>query len=325
MRDQLLSVAQFEAKYPIILDGDGNPTPRKERLPQRPLLPLAFNATNATTSIFNRATSIADSAEAFKVEMKANMIISIGADIAYAMADPIEGHDLLEPWDIVAYITANYGTLDADDIAFLQSDIKTWNYEKDFRTNAARMERTFSELSRLNFYGSQLEKIEVLRQATRGVGGMSIIFDDYEDKHPDLATQVYADLITHIVVKLPAASAKYARAEASRAEASAADRAAHSAEIAVLQAELATLKVAQANSAAAGTKGAKDAKAPAAKPAKDYNIRPDGKRRYCFFHGYQGHDGDAPCDKLELHYPGDDRYTRVLINLLDGKGRVVSV
>ena len=280
-----------------ILDAAGNAVPPTPRLPQRPG-PLAANAHAAVTTMYLNAMRIADTAAINAETFKQLMMDSCGEDIKLEIEDRIMGYLDIPHWEIFEYVSTNYGTLNADDITWFTEDLKTWNLEKPFATNIARMKQTFAELASLHMYTAEIEKIAILTEATRPVASVSGIIELYYREYPLIADQNFQALANFIILHLPHATAQV-RAHAAEANAVVAAAAAQNKKISDLEARLAAFETAANATERARIAGAGQKASPGGKPKN---------RSYCFEHGFVTSHNGIGCRVLKSRYPNDPRF-----------------
>ena len=293
LENLLLTEADWVLLHPIA-DADGIALPATPRLPQRPA-DLAVNATATQVTIHGNKTRIADTALLHAKVLKAAILKCSGADISSETEDFATGHENVPIWTLYEHIILNYGVKSPDDIAFFRGELRNYDMDKPFSTNAARFRRIFAEVADLNMFTSEVDKVAVLVEATQHVPSIGNIVISYMSLHPTLASQTFASLSTYIVEQLPFATAQTrvhnATLKAANDEANFAslrsDLAAAQACIAAFSISVAAKKPAQK---------AKKAKLPPPTVADIAKWTPG--RTYCWHHGYVMHNG-TECNALK--------------------------
>jgi len=106
------------------------------------------------------------------------------------------------------HIIIHYGTKSPEDISFFRQELRNYDMDKPFSTNAAHFRRIFAELADLNMFTSEVDKVAVLVEATQHVPSIGSIVISYMSLHSTLASQSFASLSKYIVEQLPFATAQ---------------------------------------------------------------------------------------------------------------------
>lgn len=283
----LLTEEEWIFLHPITNDA-GEAIPPAPRLPQRPA-DLAANASNTQVTIHGTKTRIADTAMVYANALKTAILTIIGPDIASEIEAFDTGHELVPIWMLYNHVIINYGTKNPEDIFFFRQELRNYDMEKPFPTNAARFRRIFAELADLNMFTSEVDKVAALVEATQHVPSIGNIVLAYMSLHPTLASQSFASLSTYITEQLPLATAQL------RANNVVIKNHNDEAAIIRLRADLAS---AQATIAAMSISASKKPKVPVkrgkvAPPTAQDIAKWTPGRHYCWTHGFVMHDGST--------------------------------
>lgn len=282
----LFTEMEWLALHPVI-DEYGDAIAPTLRLPGRPAA-LLGNANQTQVAIYGINTRIADYALAGSNALKDAILKIQGVDIASETEDFDTGHAMVSIWTIYHHVLINYGIKGPEDISHFKHDLRTWEMDKPFSTNVARIKRIFAEVADLNMFTSEVDKVTALVEATMHVPSISGIVASYMSLHPTLASQTFLSLSNYINEQLPLATAQV------RANSAAAKSATDDATIATLQAELAAAR-AEANAARSLAIAPGKKKLPAPTAADKAKWTPG--RLYCWAHGFVKHNG-VDCTKL---------------------------
>jgi len=292
MENLLHTEAAWTIMHPLFNDaGDAiAPTPR---LPQRPA-DLAANASNTQVTIHASKTRIADIALAHSHAFKAAILKISGPDIASETEDFDTGHETVPIWTLYHHIIINYGTKSPDDINHFRQELRHYDMDKPFSTNAARYRRIFTELADLHMFTSEVDRVAALIEATQHVPSIGNIVISYLSLHPTLASQSFASLSAYIIDQLPIATAQIrANNIVIKNQHDDSDIVALRAELASAQATIAALSISPQKKLKTTVKKSK-VPLPTAKDIAKWT--PD--RLYCWKHGFVKHNG-SDCTVLE--------------------------
>ena len=285
--------AEWLVLHPLV-DAAGAAVPATPRLPQRPA-DLAANASQTQVTIHQAKTRIADQALAHSYALKAAILKFSGPDISSETENFDTGHEHVSIATLYNHVITNYGVKSPEDIAFFRAELRNYDMDKPFSTNAARFRRIFAELADLNMFTSEVDKVSVLVEATQHVPSIGNIVISYMSLNPTLASQTFASLSTYIVEQLPFATAQSRIHSATlKATTDEANFAALRAELATAQAAIAALSVAPAKKPA---QKAKKGKLPP--PTVQDIAKWTPGRKYCWMHGFVRHNG-IDCNGLLL-------------------------
>lgn len=70
-------------------------------------------------------------------------------------------------------------------------------------TNAARMTRGFSPLASVSRYSAEVDKVQVLTEATSNIAQIALFVGLYKLANATIAGQIFKDLVAYITVQLP--------------------------------------------------------------------------------------------------------------------------
>ena len=206
MENLLHTDAEWLVLHPLV-DAAGAAVPATPRLPQRPA-DLAANASQTQVTIHQAKTRIADQALAHSFALKAAILKFSGTDISSETEDFETGHENVSIATLYNHVLLNYGVKSPDDISYFRGDLRNYELDKPFSTNAARYRRIFAELADLNMFTSEVDKVAVLVEATQHVPSIGSIVTQYMSLHPTLVSQTFASLSTYIIEQLPFATAQ---------------------------------------------------------------------------------------------------------------------
>jgi len=271
-----------------LADAAGVAIPPTPRLPQRPA-DLAANATQTQVTIHTNKTRISDTALVNSKALKSAILRVSGTDIASETEDFDTGHENVPIWTLYNHVILNYGTKSPEDITFFRQELRNYDLDKPFSTNAARFRRIFAEVADLNMFTSEVDKVAVLVEATQHVPSIGTIVVAYMSLHPTLASQSFTSLSAYIVEQLPFATAQLRVHNATLK--------AHDDEIAMtaLRADLASAHATiAALSVTAPKKPVQKAKKGKLAPPTVADIAKwTPGRTYCWTHGYVRHNGST--------------------------------
>ena len=293
MENLLHTDAEWLVLHPLV-DAAGAAVPATPRLPQRPA-DLAANASQTQVTIHQAKTRIADQALAHSFALKAAILKFSGTDISSETEDFETGHENVSIATLYNHVLLNYGVKSPDDISYFRGDLRNYELDKPFSTNAARYRRIFAELADINMFTSEVDKVAVLVEATQHVPSIGSIVTQYMSLHPTLVSQTFASLSTYIIEQLPFATAQTRVHNATvQAANDAAALSALRAELATAQAAIAALSVTPAKKPA---QKAKKGKLPL--PTVQDIAKWTPGRKYCWMHGFVRHNG-IDCNGLLL-------------------------
>ena len=289
LENLLYTEEQGTTLHPLINDaGDVVlPTPR---LPQRPA-ELAANASNTMVTIHGSKTRIADTALVFSQALKAAILKISGPDISSETENFDTGHEHVPIWKLYHHVITNYGTKSPEDIAFFRQELRNYDMNKPFSTNAAHYRRIFQELADLNMFNSEVDKVAALVEATQHVPSIGNIVIAYMSLHPTLASQSFTSLSTYIVEQLPLATAQIrANNVIIKNQIDADAITALRSDLACAQATIAALTIKKPEAPAKNRK----LPSPTAQDIAKWTL----DRPYCWHHGFKAHTGSI-CRQLE--------------------------
>ena len=306
----LINDAQWLLLNPIANPGD----PITPRLPPFPAV-FAPNAAAAVVAqhrlSHDTAVGAADAAKKFKT----GLIASLGPDIQLETSVPGQAHRTKQPWEIFDYVTQHYGTLNATDIARIDRDIRTYQTASAFPTNAARMARGFLSLAAVGRYAAEVDKVQVLTEATAGITQIARFVDLYKIANPTIAAQTFTNLVTYITVQLPnvtATAAGYSNNTAAAPPARDAEIDELRRQVSELTASVSAVRASPRDNAARGTQGGRSGRG-----GRGGRGSQGGRGRgrtgtaapkpYCFAHGCAGHTG-RECNTMH----DDSSYTNAM-------------
>jgi len=292
MENLLHTEAAWTIIHPLFNDaGDAiAPTPR---LPQRPA-DIAANASNTQVTIHGSKTRIADIALAHSNAFKAAILKISGPDISSETEDFETGHENVPIWALYHHIIINYGTKSPEDINHFRQELRHYDMDKPFSTNAARYRRIFTELADLHMFTSEVDRVAALIEATQHVPYIGNIVISYLSLHPTIASQSFSSLSTYIVEQLPVATAQIRAHNINlKNQNDNSDIVALRAELASAQATIAALSISPQKKLKTTVKKSK-VPLPTAKDIAKWT--PD--RLYCWKHGFVKHNG-SECSVLE--------------------------
>jgi hypothetical protein len=271
-----------------LADAAGFAIPPTPRLPQRPA-DLAANATQTQVTIHTNKTRISDTALVNSKALKSAILRVSGTDIASETEDFDTGHENVPIWTLYNHVILNYGTKSPEDITFFRQELRNYDLDKPFSTNAARFRRIFAEVADLNMFTSEVDKVAILVEATQHVPSIGTIVTAYMSLHPTLASQSFTSLSTYIVEQLPFATAQLRVHNATlKAHEDETAMTALRADLASAHAMIAALSV-----AAPKKPGQKAKKGKLAPPTVADIAKWTPGRTYCWTHGYVRHNGST--------------------------------
>jgi hypothetical protein len=292
MENLLHTEDQWIAMHPII-DDNGNAIPPTPRLPQRPA-ELAANASNTQVTIHGSKTRIADTALLYSNAFKTAILQILGPDIASETEHFDTGHEMVPIWTLYHHVLTHYGTKSPEDIAFFRQELRHYDMDKPFSTNAARYRRIFTELADLHMYTSEVDRVAALIEATQHVPSIGNIVLSYLSLHPTIASQSFSSLSTYIVEQLPVATAQIRAHNINLTNQNDnSDIAALRAELASVHATIAALSISSQKKL---TTTIKKSKVP--NPTAQDTSKWTPGRLYCWKHGFVKHNG-SDCTILE--------------------------
>ena len=291
LENLLFTEDEWITMHPILND-IGEAVPPTPRLPQRPA-DLAANASNTQVTIHGTKTRIADIALVYSNALKAALLTMIGPDIASETEHFDTGHEMVPIWMLYHHVLINYGTKSPEDISFFRQELRKYDMEKPFSTNAAHYRRIFAELSDLNMFTSEVDKVAALVEATQHVPSIGNIVISYMSLNPTLAAQSFASLSTYIVEQLPFATAQLRAHNVIQAPSEDVNLATLRADLACAQATIAARSISAFKKPKVQAKRGRVAPPTAQDIAKWIPGRP-----YCWTHGFVKHNGST-CTILE--------------------------
>jgi hypothetical protein len=191
-------ITKTDAQWALLHPVEDGELPHPRITPQTPDVHPA-NATAAAISLYKIASTRGQSYRSGVALLKTAILASLGPTIRAALLDPDTGHSLLTIPDIIAYVVRRYGTATEQDILMLHAACATPFLADDtFDADAVRLDTLFRRLDRLGHPKSEMDKMEILQNATRHLVGTTANIGDYKRINNALQDRTFVSMTAYI-------------------------------------------------------------------------------------------------------------------------------